>query len=119
MRTTAAAVRTLRRRRTRERPPGQGARADGRVGRRADAPRRPGLPDKHQHGRAPGAGGRRALPGGDGRGRGDRMTALSPSTGWAREQWAELADGMLAAVRPYASDAVSYTPLTLPTIYSV
>lgn len=40
------------------------------------------------------------------------MTALSPSTGWAREQWAELADGMLAAVRPYASDG--HARITLP-----
>ncbi|MFC8599025.1 DUF2264 domain-containing protein [Isoptericola sp. NPDC057191] len=28
---------------------------------------------------------------------------LAPITGWTRERWAELADGMLLAVRPYAS----------------
>jgi hypothetical protein len=31
------------------------------------------------------------------------MSALSPYTGWTRERWAALADGMLGAVAPYRS----------------
>ena len=36
----------------------------------------------------------------------------SPITGWSRERWARLADGMLAAVRPYAS--AGHARITLP-----
>ncbi|MFD0428911.1 hypothetical protein ACFQ60_17015 [Streptomyces zhihengii] len=31
--------------------------------------------------------------------------ALSPRTGWTRAHWEAAADGMLAAVRPYAAPA--------------
>lgn len=45
-------------------------------------------------------------------GRGPRMTSPSESNGWSREQWGGLADGMLAAVRPYAS--AGHARITLP-----
>ncbi|WP_081785023.1 DUF2264 domain-containing protein [Cellulomonas sp. KRMCY2] len=40
------------------------------------------------------------------------LSPLSPCTGWSRTQWAELADTMLAAVRPYASEG--HARITLP-----
>ncbi|MGV8964990.1 MAG: DUF2264 domain-containing protein [Cellulomonas sp.] len=39
-------------------------------------------------------------------------STTSPITGWSRERWAGLADGMLAAVRPFASPG--HARITLP-----
>jgi len=43
---------------------------------------------------------------------GSRKTSPSAITGWSREQWAGLADAMLASVRPYASPG--HARITLP-----